>query len=214
MFVVFALAVMPLMADMPAEYRIMSHFEWGWSRLPFLSGMAVVLFIYFAIVAFITAFTVSVRKKKSAVTAWMAACSPALWSLLILFNEANDSLVLSFFSILAVAVVAWIVSMFLLLRARKYLKALLFTVLQLAMFVLFFAVVIYVAPSDSIETTVIRGKEGESYEDYRKRAIRIRDHLCPECDAPMKSAYYLGVHWFCEKCGHGKKEYEEAVKRK
>ena len=213
-------AVLPfaaLVADMPPSLRRMSRFEWGRATSPFLLDAPLLMCAYFATAAFVTFFVVTLVKKRRSATAWMAACSPALMLAAVLLFDLDDPentrYYLFVLLVLAISAAAWVVSMVVMLWTRKFLKTLLFTVLQAAMLVLSVFALVYITPDHSPETSIIKGMPGETYADYEKRATRILEHLCPKCDTPMDSAYYMGRHWFCRKCGHGRKEYEEALKR-
>ena len=49
-----------------------------------------------------------------------------------------------------------------------------------------------------IDAITVKPIEGETYEEYLKRARRLTDHLCPKCDRPRQ--YDGMVGWVCDKC--------------
>ena len=194
--------------------RALSHAEWMLAMRQ--DSMLVRLSIHCSFMAmFLVVLVMAARRKRPSYLVWFVCCSPAVL-LVPVFRKAfwGD---LAFFSVFGVSAASWLLSFLWFLSAKKRVKGLCALLVVPIVFFAWIGLWLYLEMGDMFDVAgrdgrPVETKAGETYEEYLKRANRKIFHLCPKCDAPMKSGYALMRYWYCDSCGYGKKDYEEARK--
>ena len=162
-----------------------------------------------ALVIFLSVLVFSMRQRRPSYLLWLAWCAPLPFFVPITYEWEEGEIL--FFSILSVLIVSWLVSVIFYFRTRKFVQALGCLIVAPFAFVLFWYWVEHFCPESfkanfndmsSYYGGVVAAREGESYEEYLKRANRIAHHHCNRCDKPMKK--YWPDYWLCPDCDKGK----------
>lgn len=187
--------------------RVLSHSEWltamgiRTSVLPRSVVLYLLLAIFLVIFLVVLIFSRQHRKIYLLLLAWWA---PLAFFIPITY-EWEEWSVLDL-SILGVSLVSCLVPVVYFFLARKFGQGVFsLIVLPIAyvifwrfMFILLEAHPSFVGQSFPTTSNTIATRDGESYEEYLKRANRIIHHHCDKCDKPMKN--YWHDYWRCPDC--------------
>lgn len=243
MLTTVVLAVTVVWGDVPSPgWRALSHKEWMTKLHKELKTEKPSHFVLprgimpcSALVIFLAVLVFSMRQRRPSYLLWLAWCAPLPFFVPITYERGEESI--QSLSILSVLTVSWLVPVIFYFRTRKFVQALGCLIVAPFAFVLFWygvghsylgslkanfkdsPIAYYGEGSWSYRDRVVETREGESYEEYLKRANRIIHHHCNRCDKPMRD--YWHDYWrcpncdkdemTCSKCGAGKVQVSKGM---